>query len=401
MTRARRRLFADAPTARGPRRARRLPARRLPHASTAAIAARDGDGRGRRATSSRSACRTATRSWTARRSSRRRASPWRDGIKHRRRHPHRRGGRGDRGADAGHDLLEPDRALRRRAVRRANSPRPAARGVITPDLTPEEAGAVARGHRRGTGSTRVFLVAPQLHRRAHRHASPRRARGFVYAASPMGVTGTRDVGRRRGRGPGRAHPGATTDLPVCVGLGVSHRRARPPRSPPSPTASSSARRSSALLLDAATPRPRASPRSPASPPSSPKAYAVGCDVHPGNFRGRSGVCTSVPRPRPVRLTRAAALAGAAATLLLSGCGASDAGAPAGVVVALNDNDGYAGALVDPGYPLPTSSFTDTSGADWTFAKGATRPVTLVFFGYSSSPTCAAPSSPNSSRRCGG
>ena len=98
----------------------------------------------------------------------------------------------------------------------------------------------------------------------------------------------------------------------------------------------------------------------------------------------------MPRPRPVRLTRAAALAGAAATLLLSGCGASDAGAPAGVVVALNDNDGYAGALVDPGYPLPTSSFTDTSGADWTFAKGATRPVTLVFFGYTSCPdVCSA------------
>jgi protein SCO1/2 len=60
------------------------------------------------------------------------------------------------------------------------------------------------------------------------------------------------------------------------------------------------------------------------------------------------------------------------------------------VVDLNANDGYAGALVDPGYPLPTQSFTDTTGGDWTFAQGATRPVTLVFFGYTSCPdVCSA------------
>lgn len=91
-------------------------------------------------------------------------------------------------------------------------------GVITPDLTPEEAG----GWRLVTdeeGLDRIFLVAPS--------STPERiatvvesCSGFVYAASVMGVTGARDsiagdaealVSRVR----------ATTDLPVCVGLGVS------------------------------------------------------------------------------------------------------------------------------------------------------------------------------------
>jgi protein SCO1/2 len=60
------------------------------------------------------------------------------------------------------------------------------------------------------------------------------------------------------------------------------------------------------------------------------------------------------------------------------------------VVELNNDDGYAGALIDPGYVRPTDSFTDTSGAPWTFAAGAIRPVTLVTFGYTSCPdVCSA------------
>jgi tryptophan synthase alpha chain len=91
-------------------------------------------------------------------------------------------------------------------------------GVITPDLTPEEADS----WRTATDAhhlDRVFLVAPS--------SSPERiatvaeaCSGFVYAASIMGVTGARDavatsaadlVARVR----------AATDLPVAVGLGVS------------------------------------------------------------------------------------------------------------------------------------------------------------------------------------
>ncbi|MGW7555606.1 tryptophan synthase subunit alpha, partial [Streptomyces rimosus] len=70
------------------------------------------------------------------------------------------------------------------------------------------------------GLATVFVVAPSS--RDERLAKITEAgSGFVYAASLMGVTGTREsVGReaqdlvRRTR--------ATTELPVCVGLGVSN-----------------------------------------------------------------------------------------------------------------------------------------------------------------------------------
>ena len=91
-------------------------------------------------------------------------------------------------------------------------------GLITPDLVPDEAQewiAASDEH----GLDRVFLVAPS--------STPERisrvteaTRGFVYAASTMGVTGARatvggtaeDLVRRT-----REH----TSTPVCVGLGVS------------------------------------------------------------------------------------------------------------------------------------------------------------------------------------
>ena len=38
----------------------------------------------------------------------------------------------------------------------------------------------------------------------------------------MGVTGTRASVGAQAAGPGAAHPGHRTDLPVCVGLGVSN-----------------------------------------------------------------------------------------------------------------------------------------------------------------------------------
>lgn len=91
-------------------------------------------------------------------------------------------------------------------------------GLITPDLIPDEAGewiAAADAH----GLDKVFLVAPS--------STPERlaltadaTRGFVYAASTMGVTGVRaEVGRsaealvRRTREAGAPR--------VCVGIGVS------------------------------------------------------------------------------------------------------------------------------------------------------------------------------------
>jgi len=93
-------------------------------------------------------------------------------------------------------------------------------GLITPDLIPDEGAdwlAASEAH----GLDRVFLVAPSS-TDARLEATTRACRGFVYAASTMGVTGVRStvgdaaevlVTRTR----------AVTDLPVCVGLGVSTR----------------------------------------------------------------------------------------------------------------------------------------------------------------------------------
>ena len=93
-------------------------------------------------------------------------------------------------------------------------------GLITPDLTPDEAGewmAASDAH----GLDRIFLVAPSS--TDERLAMTAEASsGFVYATSVMGVTGQREqtssaaptlVERLR----------KVTDKPVGVGLGVSNR----------------------------------------------------------------------------------------------------------------------------------------------------------------------------------
>jgi tryptophan synthase alpha chain len=93
-------------------------------------------------------------------------------------------------------------------------------GMITPDLIPDEAAewlTASDTHR----LDRIFLVAPS--------STPQRlattveaSRGFVYAASTMGVTGARDV-------VSQAAPElvsrvkAVSDIPVGVGLGVRSR----------------------------------------------------------------------------------------------------------------------------------------------------------------------------------
>jgi tryptophan synthase alpha chain len=91
-------------------------------------------------------------------------------------------------------------------------------GLITPDLTPEEAGpwlAASDAH----GLDRVFLVAPSSSRRRLELISGV-CRGFVYAASLMGTTGTRDsVGAQAAGLVSRVRE--HTALPVAVGLGVS------------------------------------------------------------------------------------------------------------------------------------------------------------------------------------
>lgn len=91
-------------------------------------------------------------------------------------------------------------------------------GIITPDLIPDEAAdwiAASDEH----GLDRVFLVAPSSPPDRLQHVV-RHTTGFVYAASTMGVTGTRtsisDATEglvERTRAAGAAN--------VCVGLGVS------------------------------------------------------------------------------------------------------------------------------------------------------------------------------------
>jgi tryptophan synthase alpha chain len=97
-------------------------------------------------------------------------------------------------------------------------------GVITPDLTPDEAGPWLRAVRPGgaagpEGLDTVFLVAPSSSAERLRYTTGH-CRGFVYAASLMGVTGTRvQVSGAAAALVERTR--AVTDLPVCVGLGVS------------------------------------------------------------------------------------------------------------------------------------------------------------------------------------
>lgn len=91
-------------------------------------------------------------------------------------------------------------------------------GLITPDLIPDEADAWIDAADRH-GLDKVFLVAPS--------STPERltavtaaCRGFVYATAVMGVTGARtSVGEAADDLVARTRE--HTDLPVCVGLGVS------------------------------------------------------------------------------------------------------------------------------------------------------------------------------------
>jgi tryptophan synthase alpha chain len=95
-------------------------------------------------------------------------------------------------------------------------------GVITPDLTPDEAAGPGTDWLAATDDAaldRIFLVAPSSTDDRLRYTAEH-CRGFVYAASTMGVTGARaSVGAAAARLVERTR--SVTDLPVCVGLGVS------------------------------------------------------------------------------------------------------------------------------------------------------------------------------------
>lgn len=92
-------------------------------------------------------------------------------------------------------------------------------GCILPDLPVQES-TLWREHADRHGLATVFVVAPSS-RDARLAEITAAGSGFVYAASLMGVTGTRaSVGAQAQQLVERTR--ASTELPVCVGLGVSN-----------------------------------------------------------------------------------------------------------------------------------------------------------------------------------
>jgi tryptophan synthase alpha chain len=94
-------------------------------------------------------------------------------------------------------------------------------GLITPDLIPDEADdwmAASQAH----DLDRVFLVAPSS-TQERLAATVEASRGFVYAASTMGVTGARDAVSDAAPELVRRVK-SISDIPVGVGLGVRSGR---------------------------------------------------------------------------------------------------------------------------------------------------------------------------------
>lgn len=93
-------------------------------------------------------------------------------------------------------------------------------GCILPDLPVQEAG-LWREHAAKHGLATVFVVAPssQDARLAQITAA---GSGFVYAASLMGVTGTRESVGAQAQDLVERTRATRPELPVCVGLGVSN-----------------------------------------------------------------------------------------------------------------------------------------------------------------------------------
>jgi tryptophan synthase alpha chain len=93
-------------------------------------------------------------------------------------------------------------------------------GLITPDLTPEEAGPWLEAAAE-LSLDPVFLVAPSSSAGRIKLITSA-CRGFVYAASLMGTTGVRNAVSGDAAGLVRRVKLCTT-LPVCVGLGIRDR----------------------------------------------------------------------------------------------------------------------------------------------------------------------------------
>ncbi|OQR65151.1 tryptophan synthase subunit alpha [Streptomyces maremycinicus] len=95
-------------------------------------------------------------------------------------------------------------------------------GCILPDLPVQES-ALWREHAHKHGLATVFVVAPSS-KEARLAQITEAGSGFVYAASLMGVTGTRASVGAQAQDLVERTRATGTGLPVCVGLGVSDAR---------------------------------------------------------------------------------------------------------------------------------------------------------------------------------
>jgi protein SCO1/2 len=74
-----------------------------------------------------------------------------------------------------------------------------------------------------------------------------------------------------------------------------------------------------------------------------------------------------------------------AVVSLAACTASDEPASNAIITTTQNPGGYRGAVLDRPYRLPDVALTDTAGRPFRLRDDTRKPVTLVFFGYTSCP----------------
>ena len=85
-------------------------------------------------------------------------------------------------------------------------------------------------------------------------------------------------------------------------------------------------------------------------------------------------------------SRALASLTAVLALLLAGCGGQSPGAEGPVAnLSVHDDDGINGVVLPRPYDVPSVPLEDADGATYDLATDATKPLTLVFFGYTHCP----------------
>lgn len=92
-------------------------------------------------------------------------------------------------------------------------------GLITPDLIPDEASDWLK-YSDEFGLDRVFMATPSSSQTRLNEVA-RLSRGFVYAVSTMGITGAREDLDAKARSVVSGVKSSGTDVPVCVGIGIS------------------------------------------------------------------------------------------------------------------------------------------------------------------------------------